>query len=155
MLFRIIAIGTKMPAWIETGYKDYAKRMQRDYKIECIELKQAKGHNLSAQEILHKEAQLINKKIRPQDSIITTDIQGQSFDTPTLAKHIEHWQQRGIHPTIIIGGAEGLDERIKQKAIMSWSLSPLTFPHPMVRVLVAEQLYRACSLICNHPYHRG
>ncbi len=144
-----------MPAWVEAGYHEYAKRFPRDFKLELVEVTAAKrSKNSDLEKIKQQEGKAILDKISSSDWVVALDVLGKSWSTPDLAKQIEHWQQH--HPSIVllVGGPEGLSSECLQRANQKWSLSALTFPHPLVRVVIAESLYRAWSVTVNHPYHR-
>ncbi|WP_251358330.1 23S rRNA (pseudouridine(1915)-N(3))-methyltransferase RlmH [Kangiella sp. TOML190] len=155
MQLRLITVGQKMPAWVEAGYHEYAKRFPRDFKLELVEVTAAKrSKNSDLEKIKQQEGKAILDKISSSDWVVALDVLGKSWSTPDLAKQIEHWQQH--HPSIVllVGGPEGLSSECLQRANQKWSLSALTFPHPLVRVVIAESLYRAWSVTVNHPYHR-
>ena len=155
MHLRIITVSSKMPHWVEQGYEEYAKRLGRDLQLELIELKQATHHNLSKVERLKIEADRILNKISTKDFVIIAEVLGHQISTEHLAKKLETWQDQGFKITLIIGGPDGLDPRVSQRANFSWSLSPLAFPHTLVRVMIIEQVYRALSILKKHPYHRA
>ena len=155
MLIRIIAIGNKMPSWIETGFREYAKRFTDRCLLELHEIPAEKrGKNADIPKIIQQEGEKILKIIKPDHRIIALDVKGQSWNTDELAAHLNHWQQEGRHIDLLIGGPDGLSTACLQKAELKWSLSPLTLPHPLVRIILVEQLYRAESILKNHPYHR-
>lgn len=155
MQLRLITVGQKMPAWVEQGYQEYAKRFPRDFKLELVEVTAAKrSKNADLEKIKTQEGESILSKINSSDWVVALDVKGRNFSTPELAQQIEHWQQH--HPSIVlmVGGPEGLSQDCLNRANQKWSLSALTFPHPLVRVILAETLYRAWSVTVNHPYHR-
>jgi 23S rRNA (pseudouridine1915-N3)-methyltransferase len=143
MKIHLIATGSKMPLWVKTAYEEYTKRLPKECQLNLVEISSRK----SAQEML--------KKIPPKSYIIALTERGESWDTIMLSHHIKHWQMSGKDIVLLIGGADGLAENILEKADKQWSLSRLTFPHMLVRIIVAEQLYRAYSLLSGHPYHRA
>lgn len=156
MLINIIAVGKKMPAWIIDGYNEYAQRMPKECSTKLIEVNAEKRNKNSAtKEITRKEAERILSVLPKNALIITLDIKGQSWSTEQLADKLESWRQSGRDIAIIIGGPDGLDQECRKIADQSWSLSALTLPHPLVRLVLSEQLYRAWSILQNHPYHRG
>ena len=145
-----------MPPWVTAAYEDYAKRMPREMPLQLKELKPAQRSNATgdAAKWLKTEAAHIDAAI-PQGSLqVVLDERGKSFPTRALADHLTRWRNDGRDIAFIIGGADGLDSSIKSRADLLWSLSPLTLPHGLVRVVLAEQLYRASSLLAGHPYHR-
>ncbi|HEM6860284.1 TPA: 23S rRNA (pseudouridine(1915)-N(3))-methyltransferase RlmH [Providencia stuartii] len=155
MKLQLIAVGTKMPDWVQTGFMDYLHRFPKDMPFELIEIPAGKrGKNADIKRILEKEGELMLAAVGKGNRIVTLDIPGEKWDTPKLANQLENWKQDGRNVSLLIGGLEGLAPACKEAAMQSWSLSPLTLPHPLVRVLVAESLYRAWSITTNHPYHR-
>ncbi len=143
-----------MPNWVETGCAEYTKRMPREASIEIIYIKPEKrAAGNSTENIQLLEAKRILEAIG-KDYCIALDERGQEVTTLQLADKFKDWQSSGRDIALIIGGADGLHASVKQKADWLWGLSKLTLPHAMVRVLLAEQLYRAHSVITNHPYHR-
>lgn len=144
-----------MPTWVTEGYKEYAKRLNQDCQLILLEIDSGRrSKKQTAAENLQEDAKLILKAIPKGSHVVVLDVKGKQFSTETLANRMEHWLQTGKDVTMVIGGADGIDESILQLADEKWSLSLLTFPHPLARVIVAEQLYRAWSYINNHPYHR-
>lgn len=143
-----------MPNWVETACAEYTKRMPREASIEIIDIKPEKrAAGNSTENIQLLEAKRILEAIG-KDYCIALDERGQEVTTLQLADKFKDWQSSGRDIVLIIGGADGLHASVKQKADWLWGLSKLTLPHAMVRVLLAEQLYRAHSVITNHPYHR-
>jgi 23S rRNA (pseudouridine1915-N3)-methyltransferase len=143
-----------MPSWVETACAEYTKRMPREASIEIIDIKPEKrAAGNSTENIQLLEAKRILEAIG-KDYCIALDERGQEVTTLQLADKFKDWQSSGRDIALIIGGADGLHNSVKQKADWLWGLSKLTLPHAMVRVLLAEQLYRAHSVITNHPYHR-
>ena len=144
-----------MPDWITTGFNEYAKRMPREAKIELLEIKpEPRTTGKSIPQIMEAEAQRILAFL-PQNCLrIALDERGAAWTTRQLADRMQQWMGEGRDVAFIIGGADGLHESIKNSAPLQLALSALTLPHGMVRVLLAEQLYRAHSLLHNHPYHR-
>lgn len=136
-----------MPKWVAEGFAAYQKRLIKPWQLDLIEFP---GRGTKAQ-----EAAFISAKIQPQDFCVVLDVLGVSLTTPVLAKKMEAWQGLGKEIIFIIGGADGLDEILLKRADFTWSLSQLTFPHQLVKVMLAEQIYRAVSILQNHPYHRN
>ncbi len=151
----ILAVGNKMPEWISTGYNEYSKRMPREAKIELLEIKpEPRTTGKTVPQIMEAEAQRIEAAL-PKDAIrIVLDERGAHLNTKQLAQKMHDWLGGGRDIAFIIGGADGLHETVRSGAQQLLALSALTLPHGMVRVLLAEQLYRAYSLLHNHPYHR-
>ena len=154
MKLRIISVGHKMPSWVETACTEYTKRMPREATVEIIDIKPEKrAAGNSTENIQLIEAKRILEAVG-KDFCIALDERGQEVTTLQLADKFKDWQTSSRDVALIIGGADGLHTSVKQKADWLWGLSKLTLPHAMVRVLLVEQLYRAHSVITNHPYHR-
>lgn len=154
MKLRIISVGHKMPDWVELGCAEYLKRMPREMTVEIVEIKpdkRASGKN--AVQVQEAESKRIIEAAG-RDYLIALDEHGQEVATLQLAERMKNWLGGGRDVSLVIGGADGLHTDVKTRADWLWSLSKLTLPHGMVRVLLAEQLYRAHSVIYNHPYHR-
>lgn len=151
----ITAVGTRMPNWVDEAFAEYQKRMPREAKIKLVEIKPDKRDGgKTAQQVVGVEAARIEDAL-PKDCIrIVLDEHGKTMTSQALAQKMQAWLGSGRNVALIIGGADGLAPEIKASADMLWALSPLTLPHGMVRVLLAEQLYRAHSILHNHPYHR-
>ncbi len=155
MKLLIFAVGNKMPSWITEGFNEYAKRMPREAKIELTEIKpEARNSSKPAAQIMEAEAQRIRAALPASALRIVLDEHGATFTTKQLAQLMQDWMRQGRDIAFIIGGADGLHESVKQQAQQLMALSTFTLPHGMVRVVLAEQLYRAHSLLHNHPYHR-
>jgi 23S rRNA (pseudouridine1915-N3)-methyltransferase len=151
---RILSVGHKMPDWVEDGCKEYLKRMPRECSVEIVEIrpdKRAAGKN--AIQVQEAESKRI-LEAAGRDYLIALDEHGQEVTTLQLAGRMQKWLGDGRDVSLVIGGADGLHPDIKTRADWLWSLSKLTLPHAMVRILLAEQLYRAWSVLNNHPYHR-
>lgn len=149
----LLTIGKKMPAWINDGYREYAKRLSGNCRLELVELAQSKMGDAVLQK--RKEGQALLDHLPAGNHVVALDNRGSSWDTPATAQQLQRWKALGCDITLMIGGPEGLSDECLDRANQSWSLSQLTFPHPLVRVIVAEQLYRAESILRNHPYHRA
>ncbi len=155
MIIRLIAVGHKMPSWVDTAYQEYARRLPRECKLELVEIAAAKrGKQADIARIMAKEADAIDAAIQPGDWVVALDVLGKSWSTPELAQQLTRWQNNGRNVSLLVGGPEGLTPELRARADQKWSLSALTLPHPLVRVVVAEALYRAWSVTVNHPYHR-
>ncbi len=151
----IAAVGNKMPAWIESGFAEYAKRMPPECRIQLKEIKPVeRSGSKTAETVMALERGKIEGTIPKGARIIALDEHGKDITTIQLSQLLTQWQQDGRDVTFVIGGADGLDAGFKAKADMLIRISSLTLPHGMVRVLLAEQLYRAWSITQNHPYHR-
>lgn len=155
MQIKIIAVGKKMPAWVTQGYDDYAKRFTSDFKLSLIEIATEKRHkNSIIEKILQNEGAEILAHINPDDLVIALDEHGRLWDSVQLSKQLDQWYTLNQTVVLLIGGPDGLATSCKQRANSQWSLSPLTLPHPVVRIVLVEQLYRAISILQGHPYHR-
>lgn len=156
MQINLIAVGIKMPGWVNDAFYEYAKRLPPDCRLNLLEIEAGKHHpKADLARTIQQEGELMLKAIPPNSRIIALDEHGQQFNTPALAKHFEKWRDTEKNVSLLIGGADGLSPMCLKSAHEQWSLSLLTLPHPMVRVIVAEQLYRAWSILSHHPYHRG
>lgn len=154
MKLTIVALGHKMPAWVQAGFEEYAKRMPSEARIELIELKPEDRTSKAVTKVLQLEAQRISLAIPRQSERIVLDERGAALTTTQLAGWLKSWMAEGISPCFIIGSADGLAPEVKQSAKKMLALSGCTLPHGLVRIVLAEQLYRAWSLMHNHPYHR-
>ena len=154
MRLRILALGARMPAWVVDGYAEYAKRLPRDYPVELVELKPApRGGGRSVEQILEAEAQRIEAACHGY-RLIACDERGRAWSTRDLARELARWREDGESVAFAIGSADGLAQRIRIRSSALLSLSALTLPHALVRIVLIEQIYRAASLIGGHPYHR-
>jgi len=140
---RLIAAGTRLPDWIDAGVAEYAKRFGRGLKFEVVEVP------------LAREAGRMRAAIGRADFVVALEVTGRAMTTPALAEWLAARMASGKDLALLVGGPDGLDPALSKSADLRWSLSPLTFPHALVRVMVAEQLYRAHSLLQGHPYHRA
>lgn len=145
-----------MPAWVTAGFEEYARRMPREMPLQLKELKPAQRSSAAGDVMrwLQTEAEHISAAVPAGALRVVLDEHGRTFPTRVLAEHLERWRGDGRDVAFIIGGADGLAPEIKKNAGLLWSLSPLTLPHALVRVVLAEQLYRAASMLAGHPYHR-
>lgn len=155
MRISIIAVGNRMPAWVSEGVEEYAVRMPREIKLAWREIPLARRVSGERPEQLRdREGEQILRAIPGGDRVIALDVKGKSFSTEQLARKLEQWQMSADNYSLLIGGPDGLSSQCLARAEQRWSLSPLTLPHPLVRVVLAEQLYRAWTITANHPYHR-
>lgn len=151
----IAAVGHKMPAWIATGFDDYAKRMPPDLRIVLKEIRpQERTGGMRAEQAMQIERSRIEAVLPKGVRLVALDERGRDPGSVELSQMLQKWREDGRDVVFIIGGADGLDPELKQRADSLLRLSSLTLPHGMVRVLLAEQLYRAWSITQNHPYHR-
>lgn len=155
MKIRLIAIGQKMPAWVNQGFQEYAKRLTADCQLQLVELPMAKRGKLNnIEQLKAKEAQAIRSELKSNESLVILDVLGKRISTPDLAQRLQDWQMGGRNVAIVIGGPDGTEKQLLQEADALISLSDLTLPHPLVRIVLAEQIYRAWSINQGHPYHR-
>lgn len=157
MRIKLIAVGQKMPAWVDAGFHEYARRLPNECALQLIEIPFAGKRDKQADlaKLAAKEGVQMLKNVTDQDRCIALDVTGKAYKTEQLSTQLAQWQQDGRDIALLVGGPEGLAPECQQRANQHWSLSPLTLPHPLVRIVVAEQLYRAWSILVNHPYHRG
>jgi 23S rRNA (pseudouridine1915-N3)-methyltransferase len=154
MKLNIISVGHKMPVWVESACVEYMKRMPRELSVQLVEIKPDKRASGKNNEVVQEAEAKRILEVVGKDYLVALDERGQEVTTLQLAERMATWLGNGRDVSLIIGGADGLHASLKQKADWLWSLSKLTMPHGMVRVLLAEQLYRAHTVIQNHPYHR-
>lgn len=155
MKIRLLAVGQKMPKWVQDTFNDYNKRLTKIQQIELIEIVPVhRSKAISVEKAKVIEGKNILTALKPNEKMIVLDERGKSISTKYLAQSITNWQMNSFDMAIVIGGADGFSDEVKNHAFSKWSLSLLTFPHPLVRVIVIEQIYRAYSIITNHPYHR-
>ncbi|MEO6352981.1 MAG: 23S rRNA (pseudouridine(1915)-N(3))-methyltransferase RlmH [Oxalobacteraceae bacterium] len=151
----IAAVGHRMPAWIETGFIEYSKRMPPEIRIHLKEIRPVeRSGSKTAETAMALERGRIEAAIPKGARIIALDEHGRDLTSVQLSQHLMQWQQDGRDVAFVIGGADGLDAQFKAGAEMRIRISSLTLPHGIVRVILAEQLYRAWSITQNHPYHR-
>lgn len=153
MQIKILAVGKKMPNWIEAGIKEYTKRMPKNWEIVIDAINLAPTYD-GAQKAKDTEAQKLLAKIKPNEAIIALDVLGKSIDTFEFEQKLQDWQQKCLNPVFLIGGPEGLGQECLDKSYEILSLSNLTLPHTLARLLLCEQIYRCWSLSNNLPYHR-
>ncbi|MBM69518.1 MAG: 23S rRNA (pseudouridine(1915)-N(3))-methyltransferase RlmH [Haliea sp.] len=156
MRLTVITVGGKMPAWVNEGVADYSRRLPREIRLEWRELPLARrGRDTSPEQLRLREGEQILKALPEGDRVIALDVRGAAWSTEQLAEELSDWQMAGTHVSLLIGGPDGLSQDCLQRAQQRWSLSALTLPHPLVRVVLAEQLYRAWTITAGHPYHRA
>ncbi|QMT41031.1 23S rRNA (pseudouridine(1915)-N(3))-methyltransferase RlmH [Neisseria shayeganii] len=155
MNITVLAVGTKMPRWVDEAVAEYAKRFGRDVRYVLKEIKPEKrGAGVNAAQGMAAEEKRILEALPDGAYLVVLDERGKAPTSVELAGYLKDWQQSGEHICFVIGGADGMTDALKQKARLMLRLSSLTLPHGMVRVLLTEQLYRAVSILHNHPYHR-
>jgi 23S rRNA (pseudouridine1915-N3)-methyltransferase len=146
MRVTLLAVGHKMPAWIQDGFHEYVRRMPPEIRVELIELKPGRDRDDEGRRML--------EALPAGASLIALDERGRAVTTQGLSVMLSGWMRDAMHPAFAIGGADGLSDEVKERAEKLVSLSTLTLPHQLVRVVVAEQLYRAWTILARHPYHR-
>jgi len=155
MRIHLIAVGKKMPEWVNSGFSEFSKRMPPELQINLIEITPSvRNKTTPIEKNIKEEGERIQSAIPSNSRLIVLDEKGKNFSSVDLSKKMESWLPMGQDISIVIGGADGVDNVIKQQAVEKWSLSSLTLPHALVRVVVAEQLYRGWSILKGHPYHR-
>jgi len=155
MHVRLIAVGDRQPAWVSSAFDDYVSRFPRHWQFRLDAISTAKRNKSEPASVaMDAEGVRILTKTRPADYVIALDEQGRQSTSRQLADKLEEWQTVGADLVFIIGGPDGLASDVLERANVQWSLSPLTLPHGLARILFVEQLYRAWSLSAGHPYHR-
>ncbi len=156
MQISLIAVGTKMPDWVQSGYAEYAKRLASDCRLTLVEVPAVvRSKTTDPVRAKREEGERMAKVLPKNCSVLALDVTGKMHSTESLADLLGEQMVSGRDLALLVGGADGLSPEILARADSRWSLSRLTFPHPLVRVILAEQLYRAHSLLRNHPYHRA
>jgi len=154
MRARLIAVGDRMPAWVGEGFAEYAKRLSRELPLELIEIS-TRQRAKETQRAIADEGAAMLAAIPKSAHVVALDGRGKTWSSEDLAAQLAQWRMQGQDLAFLIGGPDGLAPAALERAQHRWSLGPLTLPHPLVRIVLAEQLYRAVSLLGNHPYHRG
>lgn len=156
MHIHLIAVGTRMPAWVTSGYEEYARRLPRECSLKLIEIPLSKRRKTqSAEKNRQEEGRVMLAAVPDGATLIALDVRGKTWSTEVLATRLQDWLQAGRNIALLVGGPDGLADECLSRADLRWSLSALTLPHALVRVLLAEQLYRAWTVIQGHPYHRA
>lgn len=155
MRLSIIAVGTKMPAWVSEGYQEYAKRLPGEMAVNLVEIAPGhRGKNADINKAMAREGEQMLAAIPKGDKVLALEVKGRDWSTEQLAGKLGEWRQEGCNVSLLIGGPDGLHPSCVARADGKWSLSNLTLPHPLVRIVLIEQLYRAWTIIQGHPYHR-
>lgn len=156
MRIHLLAVGTRMPSWVVEGYREYTKRLPRECSLQLVEIPPAKRHkSLSAEQARQQEGQAILAALPKDCSVVALDVRGKPWSTETLAAQLDDWLVSGRDVALLVGGPDGLSDACLERADQRWSLSALTYPHALVRIVLAEQLYRAWTISTGHPYHRS
>lgn len=155
MHFRVAAIGQRMPDWVNSGWREYARRLPRSSRLELLELPlEKRGKNTDMDRLRTREGQRLMAAIPDGAVTVALDISGVAWSTAQLADQMRGWMAGGRDVCFMVGGPDGLPDSCLVAAEFRWSLGPLTLPHSLVRIMLAEQLYRAWTVINHHPYHR-
>ncbi len=156
MKIHLIAVGERMPRWVQEGFAEYARRLPRECALQLVEITPGRrGKGADTARAVREEGERMLAAIPKGARVIALEVNGRPWSTEQLAGQLEKWLAGGSDVALLVGGPEGLSAAARKAAAQQWSLSPLTLPHPLVRVIVAEQLYRAWSILANHPYHRA
>jgi 23S rRNA (pseudouridine1915-N3)-methyltransferase len=156
MHIMVAAVGQRMPQWVNEAWGEYSRRMPNNFGLSLREIPLAKrGKKADTSRLRTAESEALYAAMPSRATVVALDVKGQSWSTEMLAEKLENWMRDGRDLGFMIGGPDGISQGIMQKADTRWSLGPLTLPHPLVRVVLAEQLYRAWTITQNHPYHRA
>lgn len=157
MRLKVVCVGQKMPDWVDDGVAAYRKRFPREMPLDIVAVPMAPrpGKHPDVARAVERESEQLLAAIGRDDMVVALEVGGQSWSTEKLATRLEDWQMDGRDLVFLVGGPDGLSKACRQRADLQWSLSALTLPHPLVRVILAEQLYRAWTVVCGHPYHRA
>ncbi len=156
MRIHLISVGTRMPAWVNDAYHDFAKRLPHECSLSLREIEAGKrGKNTDIKRLITAEGEKMLAAIPKNALCVALDVEGKQYSSETLASSLTEWMASGDDVALLVGGADGLAQSCLQRAHLRWSLSQLTLPHMLVRVVLAEQLYRAWSIGRGLPYHRG
>lgn len=156
MKLNLVCVGTRMPSWVEEGVSEYRKRLPRDFELSISEVAIGhRGKNADIARAMAREGDACLKAVPAGDFLVSLDVTGRQFSTEALAEEIRRVRDSGRNLSLLVGGPDGLARECLDASDARWSLSALTFPHPIVRIVLAEQLYRVWSLLNSHPYHRA
>jgi 23S rRNA (pseudouridine1915-N3)-methyltransferase len=156
MRLTVASVGQRMPGWVADGWREYARRMPREVPLELREIPLRKrSKNADIRRLRRDEGEALLSALGGDCRLVSLDPGGRLWSTEQLAERLEAWMADGVDIGFMVGGPDGLDDACLERSHERWSLGPLTFPHPLVRVILAEQLYRAWSITRNHPYHRA
>ena len=156
MKARLIATGERAPAWVAQGFAEYQKRLSHWLPLELVEIEPGlRGKGRGAQRAIEDEGKRVLAALPKNAHVIALEVTGKAYSSEQLAQRLEHWRGQGRDLAFLIGGPEGHAPEVLTTANETWSLGPLTLPHMLARLLVAEQVYRAAAMLANHPYHRA
>ncbi|HLT62938.1 MAG TPA: 23S rRNA (pseudouridine(1915)-N(3))-methyltransferase RlmH, partial [Pseudohongiella sp.] len=149
-------VGTRMPGWVEEGMQEYARRLPADFSFHCIEVPLGKrGKNMDPRQAMEQEGEALLARLTSRDHVVALDVLGKSLSTEAMAARVGSIRDNGRNLSLLVGGPDGLSQACLNRADERWSLSALTLPHPLVRIVIAEQMYRVWSVLNGHPYHRA
>ena len=148
---RILAVGTRMPAWVQAGFAEYHKRMPRDFAVQLREIPVSRREGARA---VAEEGEGLLAALGADEHVVALEVGGEPWSTGDLASRLRVWRDEGRRAAFLIGGPDGLADACRARAASQWSLSRLTLPHPLVRIVLMEQIYRAWTILGAHPYHR-
>jgi len=148
---RILAVGSRMPAWVQAGFAEYHKRMPRDFAVELREIPVSRRDGARA---VAEEGEALLAALAPEEHVVALEVGGEPWSTADLAARLRALRDEGRRAAFLIGGPDGLSDACRGRAAAQWSLSRLTLPHPLVRIVLMEQIYRAWTVLGAHPYHR-
>jgi 23S rRNA (pseudouridine1915-N3)-methyltransferase len=154
MKIRLLCVGTRVPGWVSEGYSEYADRLPKDTALVLEEVPAARREG-DIQRCIDEEGARLLARVNRDDCVITLDERGRPWSSVVLSQRLAAWRRDGRDVVLLVGGTDGLSDNCRARATASWSLSAATLPHALVRVLVAEQIYRAWTLLTGHPYHRA
>ena len=155
MKILILSVGSRPPEWVRRGFEEYTKRMPPECRVELVEIAPAKrSKTMPPERLREQESERILAALPKGARVVALEVGGKSWSTEALAERLESWQLEGRDIALLVGGPDGLAPACRSRADELWSLSPLTLPHMLVRILLAEQLYRAWSITRGHPYHK-
>ena len=155
MKIRLIAVGGRPSQWVTNGFEEYARRLPREMPLELVEVAPATGRRRSPERVREEEAGRLLGRLGDRDWVVALDERGKTWSTLDLAAKLDNWRMQGRDVTFLVGGAEGLSDACRERADEVVALSAMTLPHALVRVVLAEQIYRCWTVISGHPYHRG
>ena len=155
MRIKLIAVGSRMPRWVEEGWQEYVKRLPAELPLELVEIPlNTRGKNADVARMIRQEGEAMLSKVQPGERIVTLEVHGKPWSTEQLAAELDRWRLDARNVNLMVGGPEGLAPEVCARSEQRWSLSPLTLPHPLVRILLGEQIYRAWTVLSGHPYHK-
>lgn len=156
MKISLVSVGTRMPSWVEEGVAEYSKRLPADFSLSLVEVPLARrGKGLDVEQAIRKESEALLARVKPTDHVVALEVEGRALSTEAMARRVDAIRMEGRNIVLMVGGPDGLGETCLKRADEQWSLSALTLPHPLVRIVVAEQVYRIWSVLNAHPYHRA